>query len=109
MAKKSWYIKVNDAQNIWYEFTADENAYPEALGIALGVSTVLPTGGVPTRRGTFANYPIVRVRIKLQNGESRTRLCDMDMLQTAMTDLIGTALFGSTVKDVLPVRRNLLL
>lgn len=106
MANQSWYIKVDDTRNIWYEFSAPETAYPEAVGIALGVSTTLPSGATATRRGTFANYPIVRVRLKLANGTYRTRLCDMELLSTAIQDLPTTTAFGSTIMRVTPARRN---
>lgn len=106
MANKNFYIKVDDARNIWYEFSAPEAAYPDAVGIALGVSATLPTGGTATRRGTFANYAIVRVRIKLANKKYKTRLCDMDMLATAIQDLPTATAFGSTITRVVPVRRN---
>lgn len=106
MANQNWYIKVDDTKDIWYEFSAPTTAYPEAVGIALGVSATLPAGASATRRGTFANYPIVRVRLVTADKESRTRLCDMEMLATAITDLPTSEAFGSTITRVVPVRRN---
>jgi hypothetical protein len=107
MARKKFYIKVDDTRNLWYQFNAPETAYPDAVGIALGVSATLPAGGRVTTRGTFAHYPIVRVRIKLEDSSSRVRLCDLEMLQTAIEDLPTAAAFNSTVTEVKPVRRNL--
>jgi hypothetical protein len=109
MSRKNWYIEADSARNIWYEFSAPEDAYPDAVGIALGVSATLPTGARATRRGTYANYKIKRVAIVLEDGTRKIRLCDMDMLPTAINDLPTAEAFGSTVARVIPVRRNRLI
>jgi hypothetical protein len=106
MANKNFYIEADSVRNIWYQFSAPETAYPDAVGIALGVSATLPAGATATRRGTFANYKIVRVRIQLENKKSLYRLCDMDMLPTAISDLPTASAFDSTIDRVVPARRN---
>jgi hypothetical protein len=109
MARKNWYIEVDSDDNVWYQFSAPEEAYPEAIGIGLGVSATLPAGARATRRGTYAHHKIMRVAIVLENGDRKIRLCDMDMLGTAINDLPSAAAFGSTIARVVPVRRNRLI
>lgn len=102
MAK--YYINVGDQQ--WYGFGAPMGTYPDTLGTVLGVGITIPVGDRTTDAGSFADYGIMRLRIKLLNGKSVVRLCDADSVESAITDLPGTAAFGSSVIKVSPVRKN---
>ena len=102
MAK--YFINVGDQQ--WYGFGAPMGSYPATVGTVLGVGVTIPVGERVTDAGSSSDYGIMRVRIKLLNGKSVVRLCDADSVESAITDLPGTAAFGSSVVKVAPVRKN---
>jgi hypothetical protein len=92
-----------------YQFNGGPLDYPAAMAAALGVSVdVVPNNYVPTTIGTYADYPIVRLRLTLDNGKSITRLCDADFVATAMSTLPGlnitTRRFTGDIVKVAPAR-----
>lgn len=89
----------------WYKFGAPLAAYPEAVGTVLGINSDVPTTG-RILKGNHTDHMIMRVRINLANGKSVVRFCDINQYSDALTDLRGAAAFGSTIRDVVPVRED---
>lgn len=110
MAEKQRFF-VNIGGQRWCTFHAPVTAYTDAMGIALGVGVTLPDGHRATSIGTFADYGIVQVRLKLSTGKTIIRLCDADMLASAIADLPGAVYppAGATILEVAPVRKNVLV
>lgn len=99
-----FYIRERQDRNVYYQFNAPAAAYPEGVRGLLGVFPSLPEGGRATTRGNFKDYMITKVRIKLANGQSKVRLCDVDALGIAMYELPTVNAFGSTITEVLQLR-----
>lgn len=97
---------VNVPSQGWYKFGAPLAAYPENVGTVLGINSSKPTTGGTTLKGNHTDYPIMRVRINLENGKSLVRFCDINQYSEALTDLEGVVAFGSKIRDVVPVRED---
>jgi hypothetical protein len=75
----------------------------------LGVTSVIPAGKKATSKGSFKDYPIVKVRLKLAGGTSVVRLCAARKLGEAIKDMPGTGWpdaegNNDTIVEVIPVR-----
>lgn len=107
----AFYISLDS--NFCYQFNAPSDAYPAAVATALGVLTAAPANSVITTAGTYADYAIVRVRIKVKLAggafKSVSRLCDVTKLDTARSDISGAAAFGGTCESVNVSRKRIYL
>lgn len=112
----TYYVEY--APNKLYKFHTNEGTstsanpaldYNPFSSAPLGITSVIPAGKKATTKGSFKDYPIVKVRIKLQSGASVVRLCAARLLGDAIKDLPGTGWDDAqgnndVIEEVIPVR-----
>lgn len=68
------YVDTINGRDKYYQFWADEDAY-NGIKEALGIVAIPPEGADAVTVGTFADYPIVRVRLSTLFKELCSPLC----------------------------------
>lgn len=105
-----FYFQV-EGTNTYYEFNAPAASYPTDIRAPLGVieEDAVPDGANVTNAGIFSDWGIMRIALRLDDGRTRIRLCDVNNFSSAVGALVGQALDGAVIRRVRPVRRQRLI
>lgn len=102
----AYYIDLND--QLYVRFNGPATKYTDGVRSSCGILAAPPTGKA-RGRGSVMLYSVVRLRARLADGKSVLLLCDSDASGTAYTSLVTRPCNGSTITDVSPVRRRILI